>query len=430
MLIGVVADDVTGANDIGIMFSNGGCRTNVFSIQADHLSFPDFSWYPADVVVLDTNSRLDSAQLAYQKVYKATRYLKDAGCKRFFNKTCSVFRGNIGAEFDAMLDALDLEFAVVVLGFPKNGRITINGIHYVHGEKLEDSEFRNDPIHPMRNSNLVEILQSQTKRKVTLLNHEIVRQGKFAIKKKINAMQTECNYLIIDVMDQDALTTISEAVCEEPVLCGSSALGEVLPVAWGFRKIEQIEIIPTIQKNVGILTVAASLTPQTARQIEYMKDQEIDIFQLDTIELFSDPKRIPYITKLVEQISQLLLAGKNVILHSGYQTSWVAKTRTEGYKSGLSLVEISRLITNSMAEIASRVVDKTGQNCLIVAGGETSAAVCQHLGVTGMRVLKEIEPGLPSCVSLDAPYYALILKSGSFGSAEFFEKSLKHLRGL
>jgi len=430
MLIGVVADDVTGANDIGIMFSNGGCRTNVFSIQADYLSFPDFSRYPAEVVVLDTNSRLDSAQLAYQKVYKATRYLKDAGCKRFFNKTCSVFRGNIGAEFDAMLDALDLEFAVVVLGFPKNGRITINGIHYVHGEKLEDSEFRNDPIHPMRNSNLVEILQSQTKRKVALLNHEIVRQGKFAIKKKINAMQTECNYLIIDVMDQDALTTISEAVCEEPVLCGSSALGEVLPVAWGFRKIEQIEIIPTIQKNVGILTVAASLTPQTARQIEYMKDHEIDIFQLDTIELFSDPKRIPYITKLVEQISQLLLAGKNVILHSGYQTSWVAKTRTEGYKSGLSLVEISRLITNSMAEIASRVVDKTGQNCLIVAGGETSAAVCQHLGVTGMRVLKEIEPGLPSCVSLDAPYYALILKSGSFGSAEFFEKSLKHLRGL
>ncbi len=430
MLIGVVADDVTGANDIGIMFSNGGCRTNVFSIQADYLSFPDFSRYPVEVVVLDTNSRLDSAQLAYQKVFEATRYLKDAGCKRFFNKTCSVFRGNIGAEFDAMLDALDLEFAVVVLGFPKNGRITINGIHYVHGEKLEDSEFRNDPIHPMRNSNLVEILQSQTKRKVALLNHEIVRQGKFAIRKKINAMQTECNYLIIDVMDQDALTTISEAVCEEPVLCGSSALGEVLPVAWGFRKIEQIEIIPTIQKNLGILTVAASLTPQTARQIEYMKDCEIDIFQLDTIELFSDPKRIPYITKIVEQISQLLLAGKNVILHSGYQNSWVEKTRTEGYKSGLSLVEISRLITNSMAEIASRVVDITGQNCLIVAGGETSAAVCQHLGVTGMRVLKEIEPGLPSCVSLEAPFYALILKSGSFGSAEFFEKSLKHLRGL
>jgi uncharacterized protein YgbK (DUF1537 family) len=430
MLMGVVADDVTGANDIGIMFSNGGCRTNVFSIQTDHLSFPDFSRYPADVVVLDTNSRLDSTRLAYQKVYKATRYLKDAGCNRFYKKTCSVFRGNIGAEFDAMLDALDLEFAVIVLGFPKNGRITINGIHYVHGEKLEDSEFRNDPIHPMRNSNLVEILQSQTKRKVALLNHEIVRQGKSTIQEKINAMRTECNYLIIDVMDQDALITISEAVCEEPVLCGSSALGEVLPGAWDFKKTYQPEIVPTIQKNVGILIVAGSLTPQTAKQIEYMKDLEIDIFQLDTFELFSDPKRIPYITKLVEELSQLMSAGKNVILHSGYQNSWVEKTRSEGYKSGLSLLGISRLITESLAEIASRVVEKTGQNCLIVAGGETSAAVCQHLGVSGMRVLKEIEPGLPSCVSLEPPYYALILKSGSFGSAEFFEKSIKHLREL
>ncbi len=430
MLIGVVADDVTGANDIGIMFTNGGCRTNVFSIQPNHLSFPEFSHYPADVVVLDTNSRLDSARLAYQKVYEATQLLKNAGCQKYFKKTCSVFRGNIGAEFDAMLDALDLEFAVVVLGFPKNGRITIDGIHYVHGKKLEDSEFRNDPIHPMRNSNLVEILQSQTKRKVALLNHEIVRQGKFAIQEKIYAMRMVCNYLIIDVMDQDALTTISEAVCEEPVLCGSSALGELLPGAWDFERIDQTENISTIKKNVGILTVAASLTPQTARQIEYMKDQEVDIFQLNTIELFSDQKRVAYIPELVKELSQLLLSGRDVILHSGYQFSMVEKTRTEGFKTGLSLLEISRLITDSMAEIASWVIKKTGQNCLIVAGGETSAAICQHLGVTGMRVLKEIEPGLPSCVSLEAPYYALILKSGSFGSAEFFEKALKHLRRL
>jgi uncharacterized protein YgbK (DUF1537 family) len=428
MLIGVVADDVTGANDIGIMFSNGGCRTNVFSIQPNHLSFPEFSHYPADVVVLDTNSRLDSAQLAYQKVYEATQLLKNADCQKYFNKTCSVFRGNIGAEFDAMLDALDLDFAVIVLGFPKNGRITINGIHYVHGKKLEDSEFRIDPIHPMRNSNLVEILQSQTKRKVSLLKHDIVSQGKLAIQKKIDEMRTECNYLIIDVMDQEALTTIAEAVCEETVLCGSSALSEVLPVAWDFKKIDQMEIIPGIKKNAGILTIAASLTPQTVRQIEYMKDQGIEIFQLNTIELFSDQKRFDCLAKLVEKFSQLLLAGRDVIFHSGYQSSWVEKTRTEGYKTGLSLLEISRLITDSMAEIASRVVETTGQNCLIVAGGETSAAVCQHLGVSGMRVLKEIEPGLPSCVSLEQPYYVLILKSGSFGSAEFFEKSLKHLR--
>jgi uncharacterized protein YgbK (DUF1537 family) len=430
MLIGVVADDVTGANDIGIMFSNGGCHTNVFSIQPNHLSFPDFSRYPADVVVLDTNSRLDSGRLAYQKVYEATQLLKNAGCQKYFNKTCSVFRGNIGAEFDAMLDALDLEFAVIVLGFPKNGRITIDGMHYVHGKKLEDSEFRNDPIHPMRNSNLVEILQSQTKRKVALLKHDVVSQGKSAIQKKIDEMQTECNYLIIDVMNQESLTTIADAVCEEPVLCGSSALGELLPAAWDFERIDQTEIIPTIKKNVGILTIAASLTPQTARQIEFMKNQEVDIFQLKTIELFFEQKRVAYIQELVEELSQLLLAGRDVILHSGYQFSMVEKTRTEGFKTGLSLLEISRLITDSMAEITSRVVEKTGQNCLIVAGGETSAAVCQHLGVSGMRVLKEIEPGLPSCVSLEQPYYALILKSGSFGSAEFFEKSLKHLREL
>ncbi|HKY54321.1 MAG TPA: four-carbon acid sugar kinase family protein, partial [Anaerolineales bacterium] len=103
-----------------------------------------------DILILDTNSRLDPPEVAYRKVFAATRELRQAGCRQFHNKTCSVFRGNIGAEFDAMLDALRLDFAVVVLGFPKNGRATVDGIHYVHGKKLEDSEFRHDPIHPMR----------------------------------------------------------------------------------------------------------------------------------------------------------------------------------------------------------------------------------------------------------------------------------------
>src|SRR5699024_7786562 len=110
--------------------------------------------------------RLDDGKTAYHKVFHATKDIQTAGALQFFNKTCSVFRGNIGAEFDAMLDALDEEFAVVVLGFPGNGRQTIDGIHYVHGEKLEESQFKSDPVHPMKESNLVDILQSQTKRKV------------------------------------------------------------------------------------------------------------------------------------------------------------------------------------------------------------------------------------------------------------------------
>ena len=98
--------------------------------------------------------------------------------QQYINKQCSVFRGNIGPEFDAMLDALGLNFAPVVLGFPDNGRTTLDGIHYVYGEKLEDSQFRNDPVNPMRESNLVKILAVQTRRPVTNVSWREYAEGR------------------------------------------------------------------------------------------------------------------------------------------------------------------------------------------------------------------------------------------------------------
>src|SRR5690606_21752077 len=243
MIMGVVADDITGSNDIGIMFAKAGLLAHVYAFPGvESLAAPGVE--APDITILDTNSRLDPPDVAYDKVFAATRALIAAGCTRFHNKTCSVFRGNIGVEFDAMLDALGQEFAVVVLGFPKNGRQTIDGIHYVRGVKLEESEFRNDPAHPMRRSNLVEILQSQTRRTVGLIDHQVVAQGEDALREAIEAARERWNYVIVDVVDQDALKTIACAVRDCPVLCGSSAIAEELPAAWGVQPSERAETLP------------------------------------------------------------------------------------------------------------------------------------------------------------------------------------------
>ena len=266
MIIGIVADDVTGANDIGSMVAKAGYAGHVYP-------FTDKGDAPAatpDVCILDTNSRLDPPEIAYRKVYAATEALRDAGYRQFFNKTCSVFRGNIGVEFDAMLDALGREFAVVVLGFPKNGRTTVNGIHYVRGVKLEDSEFRHDPIHPMTRSDLAGILGSQTKRAVEVIDYTVVRQGSAALRAAIDQRRKHTNYVILDVTEQADLVTIAGAVTGEPVLCGSSALLEELPAFWGAPSAEQITALPPVHKGLGILCAAGSLMPQTAAQIDFL----------------------------------------------------------------------------------------------------------------------------------------------------------------
>jgi uncharacterized protein YgbK (DUF1537 family) len=429
MKMGVVADDVTGSNDIGIMFAKSDYLTYVYSFE-DSSSFAvskaDLS--APDILILDTNSRLDSSQVAYDKVFAATRELQEAGCRQFHNKTCSVFRGNVGAEFDAMLDALGLEFAVVVLGFPKNGRTTVDGIHYVHGKKLEDSEFRNDPIHPMRRSDLVSILQSQTKRKVALVTREIVDEGSEALRQEIQRMRAHCQYLILDVTDQTALATIAQAVHDEPVLCGSSAIAEELPAVWGPPAAhQQLQNLPPLT-DMGILIVAGSLMPQTGAQVEHLQQMGAPCFILDTSRLFNSVEREAEIVRLAANISDGLRIGKDVIFHSPNTSQALETAYRAGEAHSVSKTEVSRLVSETLAEVTARILADTSQNRLVVAGGETSAAVCTRLGIHGMRVWKEIQPGLPSCVSLNEPPRMLVLKSGSFGKPDFFEQALDHLK--
>ncbi len=419
MIIGVVADDVTGANDIGIMFAKWGYLTHVYAY--DHF---EASYRPeAEVCIIDTNSRLDAPQVAYDKVFAATKALQRLGCKQFHNKTCSVFRGNIGAEFDAMLDAPGHEFAVVILGFPKNGRTTINSVHYVRSIKLEDSEFRRDPVHPMTRSNLVDILQTQTKRRVGAIQHDVIEQGQ--LSEPLEQMRRDYQYVILDVTDQQMLKTIASVVHDYPVLCGSSAIAEELPAYWSTPPQPYTVSLPE-QKGLGVLCAAGSLMPQTAAQIEHLRQRGIPVFELDPIQLFIDREHA--ISQIAVEIIAQLQAGTDVVFHTANRADIVDKMRIEGTSRGLSLSEVSRIVSAAIADVVALCVERCGLNRLLIAGGETAAAVCERLGIYGMSIWKEIQPGLPLCLSLTEPPMLLVLKSGSFGSSDFFEHAIAQLK--
>lgn len=428
MIMGVVADDITGSNDIGIMFAKAGLLAHVYAYPGPEPLDRLLSDSAPDITILDTNSRLDAPQVAYDKVFAATRALMAAGCTRFHNKTCSVFRGNVGAEFDAMLDALGQEFAVVVLGFPKNGRQTINGVHYVHGKKLEESEFRNDPVHPMRRSDLVGILQAQTRRTVGLIDHRVVGQGPDALRAALDAARGRWNYVILDVVDQTALATIARAVRDCPVLCGSSAIAEELPDAWDVQPAERATTVPPRVAGLGVLAVAGSLMPQTAAQIDHLRARGAPSFELDPLALFDSGTRAETLDAMSDRLSRALQSGQDALLYTARAPETVAAVRAEGARRGQSGTESARRVSEALAEIVARVVARTRLNRLLVAGGETSNAVSQRLGVYGLRIWQEIEPGLPLCLSLSDPPLLLVLKSGSFGSPAFFEQALDHLK--
>ena len=425
---GVVADDITGANDIGSMFAKSSYLVHVYASESFDRMQPVIADTQPDVCIVDTNSRLDTSAVAYDKVFAATRQLWVAGCTRFFNKTCSVFRGNIGVEFDAMLDALDEEFAVVVLGFPKNGRLTIDGVHYVHGVRLQDSPFQHDPIHPATESNLVDILQRQTRRRVGLLTYQVIAAGAEVLRARVEAMRSSCNYVVLDVPDQASLATIARAVGDFRVLCGSSALAEELPRVWGegSDQASRNELPP--DDGSGILCAAGSLTPQTRAQIQYMKDHGFPAVELNTLVLFAPGGQAKEIDRVVASAVPDLATGRDVLVYAAGEPAIVEQTQAEGTRRGLTRAEVGRMVEDTLAQVVARALEASKGRRLVVAGGETSAAISRELGVQGLRIWKEIQPGLPSCVSLTVPPLLMVLKSGSFGSADFLVQALDHLR--
>lgn len=169
--------------------------------------------------------------------------------------------------------------------------------------------------------------------------------------------------------------------------------------------------------------------PQTAAQIEYMRRKGLVVVALNTLDIFDKDTRERAIAEHTRTISEEIDRGSSVIVHStNDDTDLVQQTKAKGMDDGLSEREVSRLVSATVAEITYRVLLQTGQQRFIIAGGDTSAAVCHRLGIKGMTVWKEIQPGLPSCVSISNNPMLFVLKSGSFGTADFFEKALAHLK--
>jgi uncharacterized protein YgbK (DUF1537 family) len=426
-MIGIVADDLTGAHDIGSMFAKAGYVADVYVFdESESLSLIEHD--RPDVLIVDTGSRYDAPARAYAKVAAATRFLQANGCDSFYKKICSVFRGNVGAELDAALDTLEQDFMLVVAGFPKNGRTTIDAVHYVHGVKLEDSAFRHDPVHPMAESNLVELLRRQTKRPVAHIDHRVVDRGTETLRARIDELRAQTGYAIVDVIDQAALRTIGEATQDKEIFSGSSGLAEELAVLWnaGPARSERIEL--PRRAGAGIMCVAGSLTPQTAAQVEYLQARGTPVFGLKTMRLFDAAERADEIGELVRAVAGTLERGADAVIHSSNRPEEVRRTQAAGAAQGRSASETSRLVSDTIAQIVAAVIHETGQNRLLVTGGDTASAVCAKLGIRAMRIWQEIEPGVPSCVALSGPRLMLVLKAGGYGAPTFFERALAHLR--
>jgi uncharacterized protein YgbK (DUF1537 family) len=418
-MIGCVADDLTGALDAALLLHAGGVSAPVI---VGTEAFRRMDRMPS-TVVLDVDSRGDQPDLAYLKVREATRALLDAGYRHIYKKMSSTFQGHIGREVDAVMDEAGADFAIVVPAFPSNGRTTKLGYHYIDGVPLSETGVGRHPTSPVTDSYLPRVLQSQTDREVALVDFETVQKGAEALREEFQRLS---GMAIVDVTSEADLDIVAEAARSLPVSAGGSALVGKLPAPGG----ESSMAVPAVPERVlpSCLLLAGSVSPVTARQVSHALRSGLEGLELDVLALLDPTAREQEVGRAVRFALEGLRSGRDIMVYTPSEPGAQAGARERGGELGMDALEVGLTIARGQAEVAARAIDETGLNRLIVAGGDTSSAVCYRLGLERHWVLEEIQTGVPLSLSEGPRTLVTVLKSGNFGTEDFFQRALSGVR--
>lgn len=430
--VGAVADDDTGAADLAGMLAERGMRAAVILDSASPQQLRTWA-AQCDAVVIGTATRSIAKNEAYTRTRAAIETLRALSPQRLGVKYCSTFdstpEGNIGSSIDAALDATGDPFTIALPALPALGRTTYMGYHFVGGQLLSESSMRHHPLNPMSNSNLVAHLSTQTYRRVGLVSYADIQAGPNAIRTALHRLQTSgCAIALLDCVDDQQLHSIGEAICNLPLLSGSSAWAMVLPDIWrqngSWRSSTATDLVAA-PGGTGVLLISGSCSQATQSQISWAAQNGWHTFALDAIGL----ARRSFPVETVGQAAEILARGEPCLITTTQQSGreqvqeWAVQQR-------VSAVEAGERISRTLARLAAEILHRCMPAGLIIAGGETSSAVMRTLKLGGLLIGPAIDPGVPLCISLAQPSLALVLKSGNFGADDFFRRAVQAVRSI
>lgn len=418
-LIGCIADDFTGGTDLASTLVQGGMRTvQVIGVPKTPLT------EPTDAIVVALKSRTLPVDQAIGESLAALEYLQAAGCRQFFFKYCSTFdsteQGNIGPVADALLAHLGERFALMCPAFPQNGRTLYNGYLFVGDVLLNESGMSNHPLTPMTDANLIRVLQTQTQGKVGLVSFSTVACGPQAIRERFTAAKDEgFRYVIVDALTDDNLKAIGEAARDHVLITGGSGVALSLPENFRVQGLLTHASSASALPEVGGLSavIAGSCSNATNAQVKHWQ-QKYPSFKIDPLQLASGK----------DGVGEALSWAKDRIKHTPvmiYASADPAEVRISQEKLGVQ--RAGAMVEEALACVA-KGLRELGVKKFVVAGGETSGAVVKALEIDALRIGAPIDPGVPWTLGLQQTPVALALKSGNFGSVDFFEKALNQIR--
>jgi 3-dehydrotetronate 4-kinase len=418
VLLGAIADDFTGATDLCNTLVRRGMRTvQLIDVPRPETDIPD-----AEAVVIALKSRTIPAAEAIDKSLAALTWLKTAGARQILFKYCSTFdstdAGNIGPVAEALMSELGTDFTLFCPAFPEAGRTIYRGYLFVGDVLLSESGMRDHPLTPMRDPSLVRVLQRQSRGRVGLVPEATVARGAAAIRDAFAALRSDgFAHTIVDAIEDRDLEAIGEAAADFKLITGGSGIALGLPENFssqGLLSGGAADSLPAISGAAAVLS--GSCSTATLAQVAYMKECA-PAFTVDPIAVAEGGD----VAQQALAWAKPLLGEQPILISATAPPEKVAEAQNR-----LGRERAGAVVEESLAAIASSLV-AAGVRRLVVAGGETAGAVVQALGVTGLRIGRQIDPGVPWTASLGEPTLALALKSGNFGAPDFFLRAFSVL---
>jgi uncharacterized protein YgbK (DUF1537 family) len=418
-LLGCIADDFTGATDLANNLVRSGMRAvQTIGVPAAALE-DDF-----DAVVVALKSRTVPADEAIAQSLAALDWLERAGCRQFYFKYCSTFdstaQGNIGPVAEALMSALGAKIAIACPAFPTNARTVYMGNLFVGDVPLSESGMRNHPLTPMRDANLVRVLQAQSRGKVGLVAWAAVAAGEQAIRARFAALEAEgVRLAVVDAITDADLHAIATACDGHPLITAGSGVAIGLPD--NFRRAGLLPAranaaeLPPIAGLSAV--ISGSCSAATNAQVAHWIASGRPAIRIDPLAIAAGTDAAADALRLA--LPQL--AAGPVLF---YATA--APEAVKVVQAKLGVAAAGALIEQALARIAQGLI-AAGVTRLVVAGGETAGAVVQALELTALKIGPQIDPGVPWTATSGAHRILLALKSGNFGTVDFFTKSLRQL---
>ena len=382
----IIADDLTGANDTGAILAQEGFHVGTV-LRRDHME--DFAGF--NTLCVSTDSRAMTPQDAYRAIREAAELFPKDDALLYSKRIDSTLRGNVGAEIDAILDHLGEGYtAVVVASFPASGRTCVGDVLLVHGVPLQLTEVSHDPINPMSNSRVTDIVRQQTGRSIGYIGLERVVGSSLKLMEDIQAACHSHDIVVIDAAtdrDVKAIAACCAASGEKIVAIDPGAFTAAL-ADYTFNRSKY-------ETEQSILCVVGSATELSMKQIAYLKEKDNPfVVKADVARFFDAAEREQEISRLVDELVSQVEDYQIIAITTAESLADLLDFSKVPGALGLGRRERALVITQSLAEASIRILDAAGDKIggMYASGGDVSVAICERLGISGFDVKNEVIP--------------------------------------